>query len=68
MGTKPQSGKKPITVVQVGGAAFILAVIGGIYGFFSGGLAPMAIIFIEVFIVGFVLFYTGASFIELARK
>lgn len=68
MGTKPQSGKKAITVTQVGTAALVLAIGGGVYGFFSGGPVNMLIAFVEWFVAGFILFYICASFIVLFRK
>lgn len=61
--SKPK--RKPITVKQVGLASLIVAIIGGIIGFFTGGLERMAIGFCEWFAVGFVLLYVAASFIEL---
>jgi len=68
MGTKSQSKNKAITVTQVGWAALFLAIAGGVYGFFNGGLVNMFIGFVESFIAGFILFYVCASFIVLLRK
>jgi hypothetical protein len=68
MGVKSTSKKQPITVTQVGLASLILAIVGGIIGFFTGGLESMAIGFAEWFIAGFILLYIVASFIELLRK
>jgi hypothetical protein len=68
MATKSQFRRKAISVIQVGWAAFFFALVGGIYGFFTGGSANMIILFVECFIGGFILFYIGASFIELLRK
>jgi zinc transporter ZupT len=68
MSTKNQSGTKAITVTQVGWAASLLAIVGGMYGFFTGGPVNMIIGFIEWFIAGFILFYVCASFIVLLRK
>jgi hypothetical protein len=68
MGTKPQSRKKPITVIQVACVALIFAIAGGIYGFFTGGPISMITIFAESFVASFVLIYVVASFIELSRK
>jgi hypothetical protein len=68
MVTKPQSKKKAITVTQVGWAAFFLAIVGGIYGFFTGGPVKMIPGFVEWFIAGFILLYVVASFIELFRR
>jgi len=68
MGTKSQPKNKAITVTQVIFVALFLAVTGGIYGFFTRGIGGMIILFFECFIAGFVLFYVGASFIELSRR
>jgi len=68
MVTKPQSRKKTITVKQVGWAALSLAIVGGIYGFFTSGLANMIMVFFECLVAGFILIYIGSSFIELLRK
>ena len=68
MGTKPKTEKKPITVRQVGLAALFLAVVGGMYGLYVGGLVHMIILFTESFAIGFIALYAGASFIELLRK
>jgi type IV secretory pathway VirB6-like protein len=68
MATKSQFRRKAISVTQVGWAAFFFAIVGGIYGLFTGGPANMIILFVECFIGGFILFYIGASFIELLRK
>jgi len=68
MATKPQSGKKAITVKQVGLVALVLAIAGGLYGFVSGGMVSMVILFVECLIAGFIVIYICASFIELARK
>ena len=68
MSTKPKTEKKPITVRQVSLAALFLAVVGGMYGLYAGGLVNMIILFIESFALGFIALYTGASFIELLRK
>ena len=68
MGTKPLSGKKPITVTQVGWGALFVAVAGGVYGFFTGGPTTMIIGFIECLTGGFIILYICASFIELFRK
>jgi hypothetical protein len=68
MGTKPQSRKKPITIIQVAGVALIFAIAGGIYGFFTGGPLNIIITSAECFIAGFAVLYVGASFIELSRK
>ena len=56
-GKKSQPGKKPITVIHVSLIALVLAVVGGIYGFFTGGLVNMALRFIESFIIGFIIIY-----------
>ena len=68
MGTKPPSAKKVITVKQVGLAAAVFGVLGGIYGYFNGGPYNVVILFAECFISGFVVFYICASFIALLRK
>ena len=68
MGTKPQSKKKAITIIHVGWAALFLALGGGIYGFYTGGPVNMIIVFAEWFIMGFILSYICASFIELFRR
>ncbi|MDP3565355.1 MAG: hypothetical protein Q8R70_12795 [Methanoregula sp.] len=68
MSTKLQSGKKTITVTQVGWAASLLAIVGGMYGYFQGGPVNMFIGFVEGFVAGFILFYVCASFIVLLRK
>jgi hypothetical protein len=68
MVTKSKSEKKAITVIQVGWAAFFLAIMGGIYGFFTGGPVRMILGFAEWFIAGFILSYIAASFIELFRR
>jgi len=68
MGTKPQTRKKAITLIQVGWVALFLAIAGGVYGFYTGGPVGMAIVFAEWFIGGFILTYVCASFIELLRK
>ncbi|MGA9620499.1 hypothetical protein [Methanoregula sp.] len=63
-----KSKRNPITVKQVGLASFILAIVGGIIGFYTGGLENMIIGFAEWFIAGFILLYVVASFIELLWK
>ena len=68
MGTRPQSRKNPITIKQIGVLAFVFALAGGVYGFFTGGPVRMVIVFAECFIAAFVLLYFIASFIELLRK
>ncbi len=68
MGTRSQSRKNPITVKQIGVLAFVFALAGGIYGFFTGGPVSMGVVFAECFIAGFVILYFVASFIELLRK
>jgi len=68
MAMKSQSGKKTITVTHVGWAASFLAIVGGVYGFFTGGAVSMITGFIEWFAAGFILFYVCASFIVLFRK
>ena len=68
MGTRPQSGKNPITVKQIGVLAFVFALAGGIYGFYTGGPVSMVTVFAECLIAAFVLLYLIASFIELLRK
>jgi hypothetical protein len=68
MGTRPQSRKNPITIKQVGLLAFVFALAGGIYGFYTGGPVRMVIIFAECLITGFAILYFIASFIELLRK
>jgi hypothetical protein len=67
MSTKPQS-KKSITVNQVGIAALFLAIVGGVYGLYTGGLMRMALLFVEWFVAGFVISYIVASFIVLFQK
>jgi len=70
LSTKLQSGKKTITVTQVGWAALLLAIVGGMHGYFEGGGGPvnMFIGFVKGFVAGFILFYVCASFIVLLRK
>jgi zinc transporter ZupT len=68
MGTQSKSKKQPITVKQVGLASLILAIVGGIIGFYTGGFVSGIIGFAEWFVAGFVLLYLVASFIELLRK
>jgi hypothetical protein len=68
MGTKPQIKKKAITLIQVGWVALFFAILGGFYGFFTGGPERMIIIFVEWFIAGFIISYVCASFIELLRR
>ena len=68
MSTKLQSVKKTITVTQVGWAASLLAIVGGIFGYFTGGPVNMIIAFIASFIAGFIIFYICASFMVLLRK
>ena len=68
MGTKSQPKNKAITVTQVIFVALFPATAGGIYGFFTGGIGGMVILFSECFIAGFILSYIGASFIELFRR
>ena len=68
MGTRPQSRKNPITIKQIGVLAFVFALAGGIYGFFTGGPVSMGIVFAECLIAGFAILYFVASFIELLRK
>jgi hypothetical protein len=68
MGTRPQSKKMPITIKQVGLLAFVFALAGGIYGFYTGGPVRMVIIFFECLVAGFAILYFVASFIELLRK
>ena len=68
MGTKPQSRKKAITIIQVARVALFLALAGGVYGFITGGPGNMIVVFVACFIVGFILSYVCASFIELSRK
>ena len=68
MGTRPQSRKNPITIKQIGVLAFVFALAGGIYGFYTGGPVSMVIVFAECLIAAFVLLYLIASFIELFRK
>jgi F0F1-type ATP synthase assembly protein I len=68
MGVQSKSKKQPITVKQVGLASLILAIIGGIVGFYTGGLESTIIGFVEWLIAGFILLYFVASFIELLRK
>jgi zinc transporter ZupT len=68
MGTKSKSKRKAITITQVGLASLILAIVGGIVGFYTGGLESAIIGFAEWFIAGFVLLYIAASFIELLRR
>ena len=68
MAAKPQSKRKAITLIQVGWVAFFFALAGSIYGLITGGPVNMIILFVECFIGGFILFYIGASFIELLRK
>jgi len=68
MGIQSKSKKQPITVKQVGLASLILAIVGGIIGYYNAGLESAAIGFAEWFIAGFVLLYIVASFIELLRK
>jgi hypothetical protein len=68
MGTRPQSRKNPITIKQIGILAFVFALAGGIYGFYTGGPASMGIVFAECLVAGFAILYFVASFIELLRK
>lgn len=68
MSPKPQSRKKPITINQVGLIACIIAFAGAVYGFVTGGMVTMIVLFAECLVVGFVLIYVCASFIELLRK
>jgi hypothetical protein len=68
MSAKPQSGASPITVKQVGMISLCIAIIGGVYGFSTGGPVRMIFAAVECLIVGFVVLYIGASFIELSRK
>jgi LytS/YehU family sensor histidine kinase len=67
-GMKSQLRKKAITVIQVAWVGLIIAVVGGIYGFYTGGPINMIVVFFEGLIIGFILAYVCASFIELSRK
>jgi len=68
MATKSQFRRKAISVTQVGWAAFFFAILGGIYGLFTGGPVNMIILFVECLVGGFIFLYIGASFIELLQK
>jgi len=68
MAVKPRSKNKTITVNQVALVSVVFALGGAGYGFFTGGTVKMVILFSECFIGGFILFYIGASFIELFRR
>jgi len=68
MSTRPQAGKKRITVKQVALVAAVPGISGGLYGFITGGPLSMMIQFAEFFIAGFVVVYVCASFVVLLRK
>jgi hypothetical protein len=65
----PRSERKAITVANVALAAVFLAIVGAdIQGFFTGSPGRMILGFTEWFVIGFIILYVVASFVELFRK